>query len=67
MQYFVTMVICVCVEVILNLKDELSSAGMRPGVLSVMASGQLTMLMWHADSWDLHQQVYILTVCWNYS
>jgi hypothetical protein len=42
------------VEVTLNLKEELSSAGMRPGVPSVMASGQLLMLMWLADSWDSH-------------
>ena len=40
--------------VTLNLKDELSSAGMRPGELSVMASGPLTMLMLLADSWDSH-------------
>ena len=47
-------------EVTLNLKDELSSAGMRPGVPSVMVSGQPLMLMWLVDSWDLHQQVCIL-------
>ena len=47
-------------EVTLNLKDDLSSAGMRPGVLSVMASGLSMMLMWLVDSWDLHQQVCIL-------
>ena len=46
-------------EVTLNLKDELSSAGMRPGVPSVMGSGQLLMLMWLADSLDLHQQVSV--------
>ena len=44
-------------EVTLNLKDELSSAGMRPGAPSVMASGQPLMLMWLVDSWDSHQQV----------
>ena len=47
-------------EATLNLKDELSSAGMRPGVPSVMASGQPLMLMWLVDSWDLHQQVALL-------
>ena len=47
-------------EVALNLKDELSCAGMRPGVPFVMVSGLSMMLMWLADSWDLHQQVYIL-------
>ncbi len=41
-------------EVTLNLKDDLSSAGMRPGALSVMASGPPMMLMWLADSWDSH-------------
>ena len=45
-------------EVTLSLKDELSSAGMRLGELSVMASGQPLMLMWLADSWDLHHSVY---------
>ena len=45
-------------EVTLNLKDELSSAGMRLGVPSVTASGQRLMLMWLADSWDLHHLVY---------
>ena len=37
-------------EVTLNLKDDLSCAGMRPGVPSVMASGPLMMLMWLVDS-----------------
>ena len=48
-------------EVTLNLKDELSSAGMRPGVPYVMASGQPLMLMWLADSWDLHHSVHYST------
>ena len=43
----------------LNLKEELSSAGMRPGVPSVMDSGQPLMLMWPADSLDSHQQVCV--------
>ena len=37
-------------EVTPNWKDELNSAGMRPGVPSVMASGPLMMLMWLVDS-----------------
>ena len=41
-------------EVTLNLKDELNSAGMRLGVLSVMASGPPLMLMWLVGSWDSH-------------
>ena len=43
----------------LNLKEELSFAGMRPGVPSVMDSGQPLMLMWPADSLDSHQQVCV--------
>ena len=45
-------------EVTLNLKDELSSAGTRLGVPSVMGSGQPLMLTWLAGSWDLHHLVH---------
>ena len=36
-------------------------AGMRPGALSVMDSGQDLMHKWPADSWDIQEMVCICT------
>ncbi len=52
-------------EVTLNLKDELSSAGMRLGVRFVMASGPPMMLMWLADNWDSPQQVCFAGIAYH--
>ena len=44
-----------------HLKVVWRSAGMRPGALYVMDSGQDLMHKWPADSWDIQEMVCICT------
>ena len=42
----------------LHLKVVWRSAGMRPGALCVINTGQEVMLKWHVGSWDTKQVVW---------
>ena len=44
-----------------HLKVVWRSAGMKPGALSVMGSGQDLMHKWPVDSWDIQEMVCICT------
>ena len=52
-QFIATMEILGLLVVQFQPRDEWSCATMRPGAPSVMTSGQPTMLMLPADSWDM--------------